>query len=131
MQAVSDDPEFSINQLYILRNVVRLVWYGDNGEAEITELTVYVETTELRYHRTGVDLAHITTSVGLLQLTNVQAPRAVDDFLRCLATPRHSESAAGRSAGPGTFASLIGNRDTCIMRHDPGVYREDCLIRVT
>lgn len=76
---------------------------------EITELTVYIETTELGYHRTGVDLAHITTSVGLLQLTNVQTPRAVDDFLRGLAAPRHSESAAGCSAGPGTSAALVGD----------------------
>lgn len=98
---------------------------------KITELTVYIETTELGYHRAGVDLAHITTSVGLLQLTNVQTPRAVDDFLRGLAAPRHSESAAGCSAGPGTSAALVGDRDTRIMRHDPGMDREDCLVRVT
>lgn len=92
-------------------------------------LTVYVETTELGYHRAGVDLTHVTISIGFLQLAYMQTPRAVDDFLRGLATSRHSEDAAGRAAGPGTSAALVRDRDTCIMRHDPRVDRENRLVR--
>jgi len=93
---------------------------------------LYVEATQLRYHRAGVDLTHVAISVGLLQLADVQAPRAVDDFLRGLAAPRHSKRAAGGRAGrprPGTSAALVRDGDTRIVRHDPGVNREDRLVR--
>lgn len=91
---------------------------------------MYVETAELGYHRIGVDLAHVTVSVGLLQLANVQAPRAVDDFLRAgLAATGDPEGARGRAAGPGTSAALVRHRDTRIVRHGPRVNRQDRLIR--
>lgn len=90
-----------------------------------------VETTELGYHRAGVDLAHVTISVGFLQLTNVQTPRAVDDFLRRLAAAsRHpAVIAAGRAGGPGASAALVGNRDTRIVRNRPHMDREYRLVR--
>lgn len=89
-----------------------------------------VETTELGYHRAGVDLAHVTISVGFLQLTNVQTPRAVDDFLRCLAASRHPAGiAAGHAGGPGASAALVGDRDTRIVRHRSRMDREYRLIR--
>lgn len=87
---------------------------------------MYVETTELGYHRASVDLAHVTIPVGLLQLANMQTPRAVDDFLRGLATSGHSWSTAGCTGGPG---ALVGDRDTRIVRHDPSVDRENGLVR--
>lgn len=87
---------------------------------------MYVETTELGYHRASVDLAHVTIPVALLQLANVQTPRAVDDLLRGLATSGHSRSTAGCTGGSGTF---VGDRDTRIVRHDPGVDRENGLVR--
>jgi len=93
---------------------------------------LYVEATQLRYHRAGVDLTHVAISVGLLQLADVQAPRAVDDFLRGLAAPRHSKRAAGGRAGrprPGTSAALVRDGDARIVRDDPGVNREDRLVR--
>jgi len=92
---------------------------------------MYIETTKLGYHRTSVDLTHITIPVGLLQLANVQTPRAVDDFLCGLATSGHSRSTAGCTGGPGACSAFVGDRDTCIMRHDPGVDRENRLVRST
>lgn len=89
---------------------------------------MYIETTELGYHRASVDLAHVTIPVGFLQLANVQTPRTVDNFLRSLATSGHSRSTAGCTGGPRACPTFIGDRDTCIMRHDPSVNRQNSLV---
>lgn len=90
---------------------------------------MYVETTELRYHRASVDLAHVTIPIGLLQLANVQTPRAINDFLRGLTASGHPRGTGGCTGGPGACPAFVGDRDTRIMRHDSGVNRENRLIR--
>lgn len=91
---------------------------------------MYVETAELRYHRASVDLAHVTIPIGLLQLANVQTPRAVDDFLRGrLAASGHPRDTGGCTGGPEACPAFVSDRDTRIMRHDSGVNRENRLIR--
>lgn len=97
---------------------------NNSGRKDLTE---YVDATQLGFHRAGVDLAHVAIPVGLLQLTNVQAPRAVDDFLRNLASSCHTEG-AGRSTGAGITAGLVGDRDTRIVRHRSRVDRQNRLV---
>ena len=101
----------------------------------IVILTENVETTQSGDHWTCINLTHVATPVGFLELTNVQLPRSIYCLVRYVTASRkamlvrRSSATVRRTANTtGTTAGLESHRDTVVVRDCSGVHREDRLV---
>lgn len=87
--------------------------------------TENIQAADLGCHRVGVDLTHVAAFIGLLEVSNVEFPRAIDDVLLAASGDAVVSGAANRG---GTSAGFVGDRVARVLNQGLFSQRENRLI---